>query len=77
LRVEFKSEAVFHFGQNGTMLARLSDADNGAVHAVAINALTVFDVAYVRWHCGIHCPDKPPEYYLLNPLGRNFRFRDK
>jgi hypothetical protein len=44
VRVEFKSKAVVHFDQYKTPIASASLADDGAVHTVAINALTVFYV---------------------------------
>jgi hypothetical protein len=40
LRVEFKSKAIVHFDQHKAPTASASLADNGAVHTVAINALT-------------------------------------
>jgi hypothetical protein len=48
VRVEFKSKAVVHFGQHKAPIASASLADNGAVHTVAINALTVFDVVHAH-----------------------------
>jgi hypothetical protein len=46
LRVEFKSKAVVHLDQHKAPIASASLADNGSVHTVAINALTVFDVVH-------------------------------
>ena len=48
VRVEFKSKAVIHFHQRKAPIARASLADNGAIHTVAINALTVFDVVHAH-----------------------------
>jgi hypothetical protein len=48
VRVEFKSKVVVHFDQHKALIASASLADNGAVHTVAINALTVFDVVHVH-----------------------------
>ena len=42
MRVEFKSKAVVHFDQQNAPPASASLADNGAVHTVANNALTLF-----------------------------------
>jgi hypothetical protein len=44
VRVEFKSKAVVHFYQHKASITNTPLTDNGAVHAVAINTLTVFDV---------------------------------
>ena len=46
MRVEFKSKAVVHLDQHKAPIASASLADNGSVHTVAINALTVFDVVH-------------------------------
>src|SRR6516164_11127989 len=51
-RFEFKSKAVVHFGQDKTLIASASLADNGAMHTVAINTLTVFDVVHDRFRLG-------------------------
>jgi hypothetical protein len=55
VRVEFKSKAVVHFDQHKAPLASASLADNGAVHTVTNNALTVFYVVYAH----------PRLFYLL------------
>ena len=57
MRVEFKSKAILHFDQDKPPFACASLAYNGAVHTVAINALTVADVIYVHLLAeGLHCP---------------------
>jgi hypothetical protein len=48
VRVEFKSKAVAHFDQYNAPVASASLADNGAIHTVTNNALTVFYVAYAH-----------------------------
>jgi hypothetical protein len=48
VRVEFKSKAVAHFDQHKAPVASASLADNGAIHTVTNNALTVFYVAYAH-----------------------------
>jgi hypothetical protein len=48
LRIEFKRKAVVHLDQHNTPIASVSLADNGSVHTVAINALTVFDVVHTH-----------------------------
>src|SRR6516164_11813199 len=47
-RFEFKSKAIVHFGQDKALIASASLADNGAMHTVAINTLTVFDVVHAN-----------------------------
>jgi hypothetical protein len=46
VRAEFKSKAVVHFDQHKVPIANTSFANNGAVHIVAFDALTVFNVVY-------------------------------
>ena len=46
MHVEFKSKTVVHLDQHKAPIASASLADNGSVDAVAINALTVFDVVH-------------------------------
>ena len=46
VRVEFKSKAVVHFDQHKALIASASLADNGTVHTVAFNALTIFHVVH-------------------------------
>ena len=48
MRIEFKRKAVVHLDQHNTPIASVSLADNGSVHTVAINALTVFDVVHTH-----------------------------
>jgi hypothetical protein len=48
VRVEFKSKAVVHFDQHNTPAASASLADDGTVHTVTNNALTVFYVVYAH-----------------------------
>jgi hypothetical protein len=48
VRVEFKSKTVVHFDQHKASFASASLADNGAVHTIAINALTLFDVVFAN-----------------------------
>jgi hypothetical protein len=40
----------FHFDQHKALIASAALADNGAMHTVTINALTVFDVVHVDSH---------------------------
>jgi hypothetical protein len=40
------------FGRRA-LIASVSLADNGAIHTVAINTLTVFDVVYDRFRLGL------------------------
>jgi hypothetical protein len=39
---------VVHFDQHNPPIANASLADNGAVHTIAINTLTVFDVVHAH-----------------------------
>jgi hypothetical protein len=48
VRVEFKSKPVVHLDQYKAPIPSASLPDNGSVHAMAIDALTVIDV--VRAH---------------------------
>jgi hypothetical protein len=48
VRAEFKSKAVVHFDQHKASFASASLADNDAIHTIAINALTVFDVVFAH-----------------------------
>jgi hypothetical protein len=48
VRFEFKGKAVVHFDQDKALIASASLSDNGAVHTVAINALTVVDVVHAH-----------------------------
>jgi hypothetical protein len=48
LRIEFKRKAVVHLDQHEAPIANASFTDNGSVHTVAINALTIFDVVYAH-----------------------------
>ena len=48
VRFEFKSKAVVHFDQDKALIASASLSDNGAVHTLAINALTIFDLVHAH-----------------------------
>jgi hypothetical protein len=48
VRVEFKGKAIVHFDHHKVPIACASVADNGTVHAIAINALTAFDVVHAH-----------------------------
>ena len=48
LRVEFKRKAVVHLDQHNRPIASVSLSDNGPVHTIAINTLTVFDVVHTH-----------------------------
>jgi len=45
---EFKRKAVVHPDQHDVPIASAAPADDGAAHAVAIDALAVFDVVHAR-----------------------------
>jgi hypothetical protein len=44
--LSLRVKAVVHLDQNNAPIASASLANNGSVHAIAINALTVFDVVH-------------------------------